>query len=270
MVRKRRVSSKTSSAKTRPNRRTVAVAKRRPVRRSTVRVAPRAPRILRPSAPSPARAVASPAPPLPAPRAAQQAGRPVEEAFQIPAGYGDHRIVLMVKDPWWLYAYWELQPHLERQVRNQLGPEEIEGLRSILRVYDVTDRDFPNQPAQAQSDITLSGLAVSWYLHVNAPNRSFLVDIGLLTRHGRFLALARSNRVTTPRFGPSDIIDEEWMVADEDYWKLFGMTAGVGMGSSPTALKEFLARALASPGMFSPGLFSPAKMAAPQEFVAPQ
>ncbi|MBI3323360.1 MAG: DUF4912 domain-containing protein, partial [Candidatus Omnitrophica bacterium] len=228
----------------------------------------------------PARAVESPTQPpqapLPAPgdsgRAGQQpsgqAGGPVEEAFQIPTGYGDHRIVVMVKDPWWLYAYWELQPHLERQARRQLAPEDIEGLRSVLRVYDVTDRDFPTQPAQAHSDITLSGLAVSWYLHVNAPNRSFVVDIGLLTRHGRFLALARSNRVTTPRFGPSDVIDEEWMVADEDYWKLFGMTAGVGMGSSPTALKELLARALASPGLFSPGLFSPVKAASPQESVA--
>lgn len=176
----------------------------------------------------------------------------------------------MVKDPWWLYAYWELQPHLERQARSRLSPEDIEGLRAVLRVYDVSGRDFTNQPAQAHSDITLSGLAVSWYIHVNAPNRSFIVEIGLLTRHGRFLELARSNRVTTPRFGPSDVIDEEWMVADEDYWKLFGMTAGVGMGSSPTALKEFFARALASPGMFSPGLFSPMKVAAPQESVVPQ
>lgn len=201
---------------------------------------------------------------------AGQAGRSVEEAFQIPTGYGDHRIVLMVKDPWWLYAYWEIQPHLERQARRQLAPEDIEGLRSVVRVYDVTGRDFPNQPAQAHFDITLSGLAVNWYIHVNAPDRSFIAEFGLLTRQGTFLALARSNRVTTPRFGPSDVIDEEWMVADEDYWKLFGMTTGVGMGSSPTALKEFFARALASPGLFSPGLFSPVKAAAPREVAAPR
>ncbi|MBI3322597.1 MAG: hypothetical protein HYZ94_02835, partial [Candidatus Omnitrophica bacterium] len=43
---------------------------------------------------------------------------------------------------------------------------------------------------------------------------------------------------------------------------------GVGMGSSPTALRELLARSLASPGLFSPGLFSPVKTAAPLEFVA--
>ena len=185
---------------------------------------------------------------------------PLEAQFVIPTGYGDHRIVLMVKDPWWIFAYWEIEPGRERHVRSQLAPEEISGLQSVLRVYDVTERNFPTQPANHWFDIPLSGLATNWYVHVNAPDRSFLVDLGLLTRQGRFLLLVRSNRVTTPRFGPSDVLDEEWMVTDEQYWKLFGVTAGVGMGSSQAALQELLARKLASPGLFSPGLFSPVKV----------
>ena len=182
---------------------------------------------------------------------------PSDDAFPIPNGYGDHRIVLMVKDPWWLYAYWEIQPHLERQERSQLAPEEIAGLSSALRVYDITGRNFPEQAAHGWFDITLSGLASNWYVHVNAPNRSFVVDIGLLTRRGRFLTLARSNRVTTPRAEPSDVLDEEWMTSDELYWKLFGVTAGIGMGSSQSALQMLRERRMGSPGMFSPGLFSP-------------
>ena len=180
----------------------------------------------------------------------------IEEQFSIPIGYGDNRIVLMVKDPWWLYAYWEIQPRTERDARRQLLPQEVAGLQSILRVYDVTDVDFPAQPARGSFDIGLSGLATNWYIQVNAPNRSFVVEIGLLTNGGRFIPLARSNRVTTPRFGPSDILDEEWMCSDEDYWKLFGLTAGLGMGASPSGLK-LLERRMFSPGLFSPGLFSP-------------
>jgi hypothetical protein len=181
-------------------------------------------------------------------------------------GYGDNRIVLMVKDPWWLYAYWEIQPGVEREARNQLSPEDMGGLQSVLRIYDVTDRRFPGQPAHHTFDISLSGLANNWYLHVNAPNRSFVVDIGLLTKSGRFLTLARSNRVTTPRFGPSDVIDEEWMTTDENYWKLFGVTAGVGMGSSQAGLQALLERKLFSPGAMSPGLFSPARIPKAREF----
>jgi len=162
----------------------------------------------------------------------------------------------MVKDPWWLYAYWEIGPSQERQARKQLAPEELGGLRSVLRVYDVTDRDFPNQAANRWFDIPLSGLATNWYVQVNAPNRSFVVDIGLLTKTGRFLCLARSNRVTTPRFGPSEVLDEEWMISDEEYWKLFGMTSGVGGGSSPGGLREQFGRILPSSALFSPGALS--------------
>jgi len=155
-----------------------------------------------------------------------------EESFAIPTGYGDDRIVLMVKDPWWLFAYWEIQPSTERAARGRLLPHEVAGLQSILRVYDVTGVDDPASTSVRAFDIGLSGLATNWYIHVGAPNHAFLVEIGLLTTAARFLPLARSNRVTTPRFGPSDVLDEEWMTSDEAFWALLGAASGIGIGSS--------------------------------------
>lgn len=168
----------------------------------------------------------------------------------------------MVKDPWWLYAYWEIQPVTERAARSQLLPQEVAGLQSILRVYDVTDRNFPEQPAHRWFDISLSSLATNWYLHTDAPGRSFIVEIGLLTHEGRFLLLARSNRVTAPRFGPSDVIDEAWASAEDLYWKLSGLAHGLGPGAS----EQWLARRPFSPGMFSAGLFSPIRAPRPKRF----
>lgn len=150
----------------------------------------------------------------------------------IPVGYGEDRLVLMVKDPWWLFAYWEIRPETERAARHQLLPHEVAGLTTVLRVYDVTGVDFPRQPAHRHTDIGLSGLATNWYVHTDAPDRDFLVEIGLLTRTGRFLLLARSNRVRTPRFGPSETIDEAWAVTDEQYWKLARSIVDIGMGAS--------------------------------------
>ena len=178
----------------------------------------------------------------------------VEERYAIPSGYGDDGIVLMVKDPWWLFAYWEIQPETERAIRGQLLPAEIPGLRSVLRVYDVTGLEFPKQPAHHAFDITLSGLATSWYLETNAPAHSFVVDIGLLAHTGRFLTLARSNRVTAPRAGPSDIIDPAWATTDELFWKLVGSSA-LGAGSSPTAWGQLLSQR-AVPGSRSSGNLS--------------
>ena len=44
---------------------------------------------------------------LPPPAAPPQTAAP-QPSFAIPTGYGDDRIVLLVKDPWWLHAYWEI------------------------------------------------------------------------------------------------------------------------------------------------------------------
>jgi hypothetical protein len=169
----------------------------------------------------------------------------------------------MVKDPWWLYAYWEIQPSTERSIRSQLLPQEVAGLQTILRVHDVTGVDFPSQPANHSFDIGLSGLATNWFIHVNAPDRSFVVDIGLLTASGRFLLLARSNRVTTPRFGPSDVIDEQWLTTDELYWKLFGAASSIGAGASPGSL---MTQRLFSGGWSSPGGVAHAKAHAVRGF----
>lgn len=256
-----------------------AAVTKRPAKRSTVRAARRTPTFAKSrSKPTAAlqAALSSPAPHGASPQARavaasisaqldrQSTAAPsstgaaaLASAFSIPTGYGDHKIVLMVKDPWWIYAYWETQPEQERQVRRQLRPEEVSGLRAVLRVYDVTGRNYPDEGANRWFDITVSDLAMNWFIHVNAPNRSFIVELGLLTAQGRFLMLVRSNRVTTPRFGPSDVLDEAWMVTDEAYWRLFGMTAGVGLGSS-AGLKHALARHMSSAGMWSP-LFGPAE-----------
>jgi hypothetical protein len=155
-----------------------------------------------------------------------------EQVYSFPAGYGETRIVLLVKDPWWIYAYWEVRPDDERAARSQLTPGEVVGLQTVLRVHDVTGVHFPASPANRSFDIPLSGLANNWYIHVDAPDRAFIVDIGLLTSQGRFLLLARSNVVTTPRAGPSDVIDDAWAIDDESFWKLFGASV-IGTGSSP-------------------------------------
>jgi hypothetical protein len=196
---------------------------------SSVPSAPAPPAAFLPAAvpAAPSLPATAPAAPTPGPRAPS---RSLEEAFAIPAGYGETVLVLMVRDPWWVHAYWEVTGGVERAARSQLQPEEVAGLQSVLRVYDVTETE--GAPAARWFDIPLSGLATNWYIHVNAPNRSFVVELGLLTGAGRFLPLVRSNPVTTPRDGPSDVLDEAWSTTEELFAQLVGV-AEIGMGASP-------------------------------------
>jgi hypothetical protein len=138
-----------------------------------------------------------------------------ERPFEFPAGYGDNRIVLMVRDPFWIYAYWETKDRRQEK---------------ILRVYDTENwQSF---------DIELTGGARSWYIRVPAPNRTYCVDIGYYGSDGKFIALIRSNWVTTPLDRMSDIIDEQWMIPDWE--KMYALSGGFGIGRGSMEIHELI------------------------------
>ena len=149
--------------------------------------------------------------------------------FRFPPGYGDNKIVILVRDPWWIYAYWEIRREKEEDVRKKISSDSDEALKWVLRVYDVTDVNFNGKDnAHSSFDIELKGLASSWYINVGSPGRAWLVDIGIVTKKGNFYLLARSNSVRTPRYGMSDKLDAEWAMPEDEYWKMFGLSGGFG------------------------------------------
>lgn len=154
----------------------------------------------------------------------------------IPDSYFETRIVLMARDPYWLYAYWEVSSETIKRANQELG-EDIGRSRTVLRVFDVTDIDFDGNNSHGYFDITLNGMANSWYLNAAKPNRSWCVEIAILTDNGRYLVLARSNTVKTPSDSISGIIDEEWMVTDQEYSEIFMREALISQRGSESISK---------------------------------
>jgi len=182
-----------------------------------------------------------------------------EEArgFELPQGYGDNRITIMVRDPYWIYAYWELNGKRIGEIRGELS-EKFEQSRLILRIYDTGNWNF--------FDIGVSSGAQNWYINVGRPNTSFCVDIGFLTPDGTFIAAARSNIVMTPRDRMSDVIDEEWMIPDWE--RMYGLSGGFGIGKGSLEMREMIEKRMlhqiTSPGVSS--LFSPVRPTVPRPF----
>ena len=175
----------------------------------------------------------------------------------LPTGYGKDRIVVMVRDPYWLHCYWELTRHAVQRAEAALA-QEWHTARPILRLLDVTTHDTTNTSETIVRDIPIHGGCNNWYLDVNNPPRSYRVDIGYLARSGSFYVLARSNVVNTPRAGISDVIDENW--ADIDPKKadrIYAMSGGFDPTASSLELKELfeerLRRPLGSPSITSFG-----------------
>jgi hypothetical protein len=136
----------------------------------------------------------------------------LDEGFEYPRSYGENTIVLMVRDPYWLFVYWELAQDLRRDLAARLGDDVLSRSRLVLRVYDVTETDA-DHPVSFH-DIDIAPGARNWYINVMRVERDYCVDIGLITPDGSFIVIARSNRVSLPPVGPSDVIDEEWVTLD--------------------------------------------------------
>ncbi len=173
---------------------------------------------------------------------------------ELPSQYGVDKMVLMVRDPWWLYTYWEIKQETVERLKHELKDEFYKAKR-LLRVYDVTNIIFNGSNANRFFDIQIHEFANNWYIDAGAPGRSWCVDLGLKLSDGRFITILRSNVVQTPLDGPSWITDEEWMIPDDMFARLYGM--GFGLGRSSPVGKAWRERMISSPGIAS--MASPVK-----------
>jgi hypothetical protein len=119
------------------------------------------------------------------------------------------RIVVMVRDPYWLHVYWELSHQAVQRAEAALG-QDWHGARPILRLFDVSSLETTATSETPVRTVEIHGGCNNWYIEVTTPPRSFRVDVGYLSRRGQFFVLARSNVVSTPKAGVSDQLDENW------------------------------------------------------------
>ena len=118
-----------------------------------------------------------------------------EERFLFPETYGVDRVRLLVKDPEWLFAYWDVSPQAVSTLRRELGERGLALTRLTLRITD---------PGHGGTSIILLPYgARAWYVHADKASRSYRALLGWTLPSGVFRTLAESNLVSTPRTGPS-------------------------------------------------------------------
>lgn len=153
-------------------------------------------------------------------------------------------IVVMVRDPHWLHAHWELSRATLGRAQAAMG-QDWHTSRPILRLMDVSSEDTTSVTERLLRDIPIHGAVNNWYIDVSDPPRSFRVDIGYLSRKGKFYLLARSNIVTTPRTGSSNILDENWANVEKHYNSI--LTHSTNGGPASRDLQELFEERLRRP-----------------------
>jgi hypothetical protein len=155
--------------------------------------------------------------------------------------------MLMARDSFWLHAYWQISLSSVQRAEAALR-EDWHGAKPILRVFDVSSEDTTSSSERQIRDIELHGSVNNWYVDVAHPGRSYRVDIGYLSRRGRFYALAHSNVVIAPAIGSNDAVDEHWASVQAQFERIYaaGRPDHSSISSASAPLEDRLSRPLES------------------------
>jgi len=183
----------------------------------------------------------------------KSASRPLlANEYELPSYDTVTKITLIAKDPYWIYAYWEIAESSIEDVKRQLGGN-LDGTRFVVRMYDVTYKDFNGFNANHWFDIEVGRYSNNWYISLWNDNVSYCGEIGILHNSGRFFPMARSNFVHTPRSNSSNRFEEVWM----DLSPEIAEEAGIGMaGMGQTSLPSVSNRAEGTVKYDAAGRFS--------------
>ncbi len=131
-------------------------------------------------------------------------GIKLREDFPLPEHYSDTRIVLLIRDPDWAFAYWDIDPKEVKSIA-----EKVDSPQFLLRVYEIEDGMGDSGEREFYFDIPIQITDYSWY--INVPNRgsSYIIDLGY-TDGENFVGIATSNRIDTPRGTIASEIDKFW------------------------------------------------------------
>ncbi|MEW5693454.1 MAG: DUF4912 domain-containing protein [Candidatus Hydrogenedentota bacterium] len=161
---------------------------------------------------------------------------------QLPKEYGKDRLLLLVRDPHWVFAYWELTEKSIQKIRKKIGEETFKRSTIILRMHDVTDIVFNGTNSHASWDIDVNTRLGTRHINVWGTDRNYLAELGYRTPSGTFIRALLSNTISVPRGKVSDRIDENWMIVEETYKELLEASGMQKIGASSAEVPSLAIR----------------------------
>jgi len=123
--------------------------------------------------------------------------------YGFPASYNENSVMLLVRDPHCIFAYWEISSEQMDLVAGEFG-RPWGDIRLTLRVYDLTGLGEDRNKAHGSYDLNVHSLANNYYITDVKANHSYCADLGVFSPDGRFVCLLRSDVIQTPRDSLAD------------------------------------------------------------------
>lgn len=161
-------------------------------------------------------------------------------------GADKDRLVLMVRDSYWLQACWNVTAASVKRAEAALA-EHWHTAHPVLRLLEVATGHTTNTSERVMREIDVHGGVKNWYIDVTEPPHSYRVALGYRAANGKFFTIARSNAVSTPAPGSNDAIDSNWDGVAENYEKVYAMSGGYSEEQFSGDLQELFEERLHRP-----------------------
>jgi uncharacterized protein len=162
------------------------------------------------------------------------------------------RLALIVRDPYWLHASWEITRRSVDRARAAMA-EHWHSVRAILRLLKIDGHGITSNAETVFRDIEVHGGVRNWYIDVPDPPSTFRAQIGYLAANGRFHELAASNVVATAAPGSTDSVSEHWADIDANAEHIYAMSGGYNEECDTKDLRQMFEDRLERP-MGAPAL----------------
>ena len=149
------------------------------------------------------------------------------------------RLIVLVRDPYWLHVSWEIAPESVSRAQTALG-QNWHGAKPVLRVFRVEE----DGSVAGGRQVPIHGGVSHWYVDVIDPPARYRTEIGYAAESGDFYCLARSNEVTTPAPGSSQAVDGNWTDVARNADRVYAMSGGYSNSGASRELQEALEQRL--------------------------
>jgi len=180
----------------------------------------------------------------------------IDTGYPIPELYGDDKIVVLPRDPHWVFVYWDLSGEKLKKISGEFLPGKQETSKLVLRVITVAGKREKISSNAVIKDAEVPSVARSWYLNLDDNRKKYILELGVKARDGKFVVLLVSKPFTLPVGKIADAEGKEWMSVSERYGKLLRLSGIDRMNVSSLEIVKFLAKRWELLQIVSPGIFS--------------
>jgi uncharacterized protein len=109
------------------------------------------------------------------------------EPPELPEAYGTGKLLLVARDPHWLYAHWDLTEPQQRHYNAVSADHHL-----ILRVF------HRQESGQVMRELHLRPDSRHWFIRVECAGTEYRTELGCYRRGGQWMSAAISGPATTP------------------------------------------------------------------------